>query len=317
MNIPIQSLPDDFAGCPPAGLYRCSDPVYRRIRAVNASRLKLCRESMAAFQRNEPRDETDSMRFGRAIDCFALEGREAFERRYVVAPKINFSVKGAPEAYVAWANDLLGDSVVSANGTADDIRRSFVEAMQARGGDVVDADWLPTIEAMREAIRRNPNAEHHLTGPGEAHVVMVWRDKETGIPAKAQCDRVQARAAGGVWIPDLKVCSDMGYAEPWSDTERWRSIERYCRDYQLPIAAVHYESGWRHVAEALGLDPKAYTTFIMVEKSKTPRCLWVTLGQETMALAQNRLRGWMRDIAGCARSGVWPDAPTELVTVEC
>jgi hypothetical protein len=316
MNLPITDLPDDFEGCPPAGLYRCSDAVYRRIRAVSASRLKLCRESYAAFRRNEPREDSESMRFGRAIDCYALKGPEAFQRMYVVSPSIKLTSNEARAEYATWANDLLGDSILSPSMSAPVLRESLVAAIQARGGDVVEADWLPTIKAMREAIAANPNAEHHLTGPGEAHVVMVWTDPVTGIPCKAQADRIQERKGGGVWISDLKSIADMGYAKPWSDTERWFKVERYADDYQLAIQAVHYEQGWRSVAKVLGIDPRVAMTFVLVERCKPYRCLWSTLSQDSMARAENQVRTWLAGVAGCVATGVWPEATTELVVLE-
>lgn len=316
MNLPIQSLPPDFEGCPATGLYRCPDATYRRIRAVSASRLKLCRTSYAAFYRNEPVEDTDSMRYGRAIDCYALEGEDAFNRRYVVAPSVKLTSADAKAEYAAWANDLLGDSVLAPSMGAVELRESFVRAIQARGGDVVEADWIEKIRAMREAIRKNANAEHHLTGPGEPHVVMVWRDPKTGLPMKGQTDRIQERAKGGVFIPDAKSVESIGYATKWSDTVRYFDLERTAKRLQWAISGAVYEWGWRCIAETLGLPTDAYSTFIVVERQPKPRCLWVALSEESMAAAHNQVREWVDGVAECVRTGVWPDGTDELVVLE-
>lgn len=321
MNIPIVNLPEDFEGFPPAGLYRCPDATYRRIKAISASRLKLCRESMAAFKRNEPIEDTDSMRFGRALHCYANE-RDQFDGRYVVAPSIKLTSAEAKAEYAAWANDLLGDSVLSGSMSAPVLRESLVAAVQARGGDVVEADWIETIAAMREGIAKNPNAEHHLTGPGEAEVVMVWRDPETGYPCKAKADRIQTRKDGGVWINDLKSMADIGprvpvaYPEDGKVQYRYPLIDRHCRDFLLYHQARWYEMGYQAVASAAGGDPACAMTFTAICKKKPGRCVWFTPASHHLASAGIEIDRWMRGIRECVRTGVWPEEPSDLYVVE-
>lgn len=316
MDLPIQTLADDFEGIPAPGLYRCSDAVYRKIRAISASRLKLCRTSYAAFYRNRPIEDTESMRHGRAIDCYALKGPEEFQRKYVVAPSIKLTSAEAKAEYAQWANDLLGDSVLNPSMSAPVLRESLVEAIQARGGDVVEADWLPTIEAMREAIRANENAEYHLTGPGEPHVVQIAKDRKTGLPLKGQCDRIQPRKDGGVWIPDLKSTADIGWGTPYSDTVRYYDVERVARNLQWKIQGAFYEMLWGLIAEGLGLPTRAASSFVVVDRKEYPQCIWSTPSDDAMADAHNQVRTWLDGIAECMRTGVWPEATTELVVLE-
>lgn len=303
-----------------AGLYRCTADVYHAVKALSASRLKLCRTSMAAFRENKPKADTEGMRYGRGLDCYITEP-DQFASRFIVAPEVNFAKKGAKDEWCAWANNLIGDAIVAPSMGADELRERFAAAVRAQGRDVVEADWLPTIKAMREGVRANPNAEHFVASKGESQLAGFWRHPEYGWPCKMLADKVLPRAEGGVWIVDVKVVSELGDPELLDDDGkvrrfRWRGLEKYSRVYGLPTQAAWYEHGYRECAKAMGLDERAYLTFIGIERPAPHRCVWFSPSSEALARAENQIAGWLADIAGCVKSGVWPGVPTGIQVVD-
>lgn len=132
---------------------------YCAIDAVNWSTLKEMAKSGAHYRHRltNPRTDTASLRFGRAVHTAVLEpDRFALE-------------------YAVWDGGRRGTNAY----------KEF-EAVNA-GRTILTEDEYGTCLATRDAVRSHPAAAPLLAGPSE--IVLEWTDYDTALPCKARLDK--------------------------------------------------------------------------------------------------------------------------------
>jgi hypothetical protein len=143
---------------------------YSAIDAVNWSTLRELEKSPLHYRHliTTPREDTDAMRFGRAVHTSVLEpDRFALE-------------------YAVWDGGRRGTNAY----------KEF-EAVNASRTVLSESEYARCID-VRDAVRRCPEAAALLCG--ESEVSMTWTDPATGIECKARIDHVNEGC-----IVDLKT----------------------------------------------------------------------------------------------------------------
>lgn len=158
---------------------------YDGIDAINFSRLKHLARSPAHFRYacDHPAEPSEAMLLGTLVHCAVLEPSQ-FDRRYIVAPKVD---RRTLSGKAAWAE--------------------FQEL--AAGKTVVSADHVATALSIAGALERSETARLLLHGRGLNEVGVTWADQQSGLRCKALIDRITTYAGETVVI-DLKTTQDAG-----------------------------------------------------------------------------------------------------------
>lgn len=156
--------------------YDLTDAEYFAHSAINCSGLKLIASKTPAhfkYQQTAPRKETPAMFIGSAVHCATLEP-EAFDERYIVAPKID---KRTKDGKAAWAE------------------------LEASGKVVLSEDDGEQVMRIAHAVRANKSAAKLLTN-GKAEVAVF--SEIDGQAVKCKCDYLRENVA----VIDLKTTDD-------------------------------------------------------------------------------------------------------------
>lgn len=195
------------------GVYKgLSYAEYDSIPALRSTYLKKHLMCPAATQC--PDEETDALRFGIAADCFILEGKEEFDKRYIVIQKYDGDKRKAE-----WK----------------DIKRAAEQLASVTGKLLIDHEDYEAITIMDHNIRIHPTAKLFI-GKQKPKMVVVWKDKATGFLLKAQFDVEPYMEVSGMEvrvIPDLKTTVDT------SEYGFRKQIEKYHYD----LSAAMYLQG--------------------------------------------------------------------------
>jgi len=325
MDIP--TIPSG-SGFPPRGLYRCSDAQYHAMPGLSSTRIKRMALSPAEFraQFDEPPEDTEAMRFGRGFHALSLEGRDEFDRRFVRMPA--GELRGA-EKVTAWrqrCTDILGGPI-DWPADAPAMRQAFIDAAAARGLDVVDEDWVATMEAMHASAMANPNIAALMDGEGLNEVCLFDEWEITDDDGKVYRFRVRGKLDRTKIVGDKTIGSDfktiptfgvgvyMGPNDDGSERWRWPKVEKYGREYFVPHAAKWYERLWDGLADVHGMPP-LLLTFCFAEKQAPHRVLWVTPTTESLAGASVEIDRWLVQIGEGRERGRWPGVPVGLQAVD-
>lgn len=170
---------------------------YEQAEGIRRSDLWVMHESPEKFHwhmMNRGMEEpTPAMIFGSAVHKFLLEPHD-FDNEYAILPEgIDRRYKAGKEAYVAFATDHPGRTILSRE------------------------DW-EKLMGMAEAYSYNPLAENMIVGQHE--VPIFWTDPMTGEKCKCKADVVR-KVDGKYAVVDYKTTND-------ASTERFNSeIFRY------------------------------------------------------------------------------------------
>jgi hypothetical protein len=228
---------------------------YAKIDAVNASTLK---ELIAKSPRHykylleNPREETDALRFGTLVHLAVLEpGRfaDTFATVYAVKPDgMNFSTKDGK----AWRDE------------------------QANAGKVViTSAQYQDLAGMCKSILANPRACELLRG--ESEKVITWNDPLTGIACKGRPDVITIDGD----LVDLKSAKDI----------RPREFVRACLNLGYFISMAHYVRGLAAIGRPprnvyLVAVEKTAPYDVAVYRLNDE---WLALGDEACARAMSRI----------------------------
>jgi hypothetical protein len=159
---------------------RMKDADYFAIDAISNSKLSRLAKCPAALDIEF--ETTPAMLLGTLAHCLILEGRNAFNERYAVAPDCD---KRTTVGKATW--------------------QKFVD--ENWGMKVITLDQLNTVADMAKSIASHP-AACDLLQIGEPELAVTWEEDIDGelIPAKAKCDWLSATA-----LIDLKTCQDSSY----------------------------------------------------------------------------------------------------------
>ena len=169
----------------------------------------------------------------------------------------------------------------------------FQEANEGR--EILTATEYARCLAIRDSVRSHPVAGP-LLAKGESEVTVQWTDEETGLSCKARLDHLCGDA-----LTDLKTTTDIGH----------RAFARTCARYEYHAQMAHYQNGLL----ATGHDP-APVRIVAVE-SEPPHDVAVYLVDEDALYAgADKVAKWLRIVAECQESGLWPGQYPEQVTLD-
>lgn len=132
-----------------------------------------------AMARTKVYKDTKSLFLGRAAHSLVLEGKEAFDKEFAVAPSCDRRNKAGKKAWADFATDNLTKTIVSTD------------------------DWVK-IYGMDKAVRSHPFAKQ-LLAEGLSEQTVIWEDEETGILCRCRPDRMPK---GHNILVDFKGCKD-------------------------------------------------------------------------------------------------------------
>jgi hypothetical protein len=123
-----------------------------------------------------PQEETEAMRFGRAIHVFILEGETEFIKQYCICEDRG---KRSKEDKAYWVEMLV----------------------KHESQELIKFEDFEVIKKMNNAVMSHPFAAK-LLAEGISETTLIWKDEETGLMCKARPDRIPAGNKGT--ILDLK-----------------------------------------------------------------------------------------------------------------
>jgi len=162
-------------------IQRMPDEEYFKMPGVSnslLSRLAKCPANMLIEFEPSP-----AMLLGTLAHCLILEGREEFEKRFIVSPDCDKRTKEGKAVY-----------------------QSFCEANE--GKTVITLDQLQAVAGMAASVASHP-AACELLQDGQPEQAITWEEGVNGItvPAKAKADWLSPTA-----LIDLKTCQDSSYS---------------------------------------------------------------------------------------------------------
>ena len=217
---------------------------------------------------------TDAQRLGTAVHTLVLEGVDALDAQYRVAPAVN---RRTSAGKLEWAD--------------------FELSLQQTGRVALSAEEHVAVFAMAESIDRHRAAWALLDRCREREMSLFWRCSETGVRCCARLDfyappyGVIAHAVAG----DLKTARDASPAG-----FRWEVIRR-----GYHVQAGHYLAGMQE----LGLEVPSAWHFIVVESAPPWAVAVYELDHASWRLGARLAAEARRKYAAAEREGVWPAYP--------
>jgi len=209
----------------------------------------------AEYYIKNPTKETPAMELGTALHSLFLEP-EKFNATYVKAPSI-FDEKFAGKKIIQTVDDLkpyleqfglkksgkkedMIESVRTYLNPAevaiwDDVKSNFEREVISLNQKVLSADDFTNLENICDKFNQSDNL-HHLLQNGRSEVVIIWKDKATGITCKCRLDYIQPDA-----VIDVKSFSIKDFNTPLIDQLRKKTIFSYY-NLQYAIYAEALES---------------------------------------------------------------------------
>ncbi len=246
---------------------------YEAIEAARFSFIKHFRRTPAHAREEllHPKEPTEALDFGNALDCALLEP-ERFAEEYVVAPKCDRRYK---EGKATW------NEFEAAN----------------PGKEILEADDMRTIEAMQESALDNELVAALLSAPGKNKVAVIWHDGITGLRCKGQIDRV-VNYAGQIILLDIKSCRDASRG----------LFGAACAEYSYHEQASFYLHGLDMV-DPSPTERKFW--FITIEKSRPYLCAVRELDSDSLEAGRGEWRDHLLAYKKCLETNNWPGYPAE------
>jgi len=227
---------------------------------ISKSGLDKIHRSPAHFK--TPQKETDAMRIGRVAHEYILEG----VKNFVTSPFDSFRTKEARE----WRD--------------------------AQTLPIITAAEIETIHAMREAVKRHPEAAR-LLSDGQAEQTFFFDEPTTGAPCRCRTDWM----TGDGVIVDLKTTTD---ASP-------KGFAKAVQKFRYHVQDAFYTDG---VEASTGCRPTDFV-FIAVEKT-APFGVGVYrlsegLREEGRDLYLDNVATWLQ----CTERDEWPAYSNEIIEI--
>lgn len=218
---------------------------------------------------------------GRAAHCLTLEGKQEFDRRYLVGggpvnPKTGKPYGTATKAFALW------------------------KATEPR--DVLTDTQYADICRMADSVRSHPTALTLLSA-GDAEAVL--RHPYCDVPCQIRMDwwrpggLVDGTAADSPRIVDLKTCDDRDWFQ--ADARRFGYVN------QLAFYAAVVRAAANELPDV---------SIVAVEKKEPYRCGVWHLDRPGLVLAIRENEAAIAELKRCQRVGVWPTRYEQPRTLE-
>lgn len=149
------------------------------------------------------------------------------------------------------------------------------------------------------AVKAHGRAGPIFSSPGETELVMIWRDRGTGVLCKARIDKL-AR--------ELRVMADLKTVGRSANPRRFG---RDFWDFGYHIKQVHY----LQAADALGLDADEFLFVVLETKGPHHGIVLGSLAPEDRDRAWVQHRDLMDGYARCLDAGAWPSYPPTVQVI--
>jgi len=152
------------------------------------------------------------------------------------------------------------------------------------GVDILTAAQGETVRRMTESVLACPEARDLLDDAAAIEHAYEWTDIPTGLRCKARPDLLTRSDA----IVDLKSTRDVS---EWA--------------FSAQIARLHYHAQLAYYSRWRGTTPRDWL-LIAVQSSKPWDCIVYRLGPDDIERGDALCTAWLRRVAECTESGVWP-----------
>ena len=190
------------------GLYQqIAEDDYHAFDACSQSKLKTIKDRSpmhCKYQMDHPKEPTDSMKIGSAVDCLVLEPWD-FEKRYAVAPKVNKRTN-AGKAELA----------------------EFM--MNNHGKDIIEPKHYEPARIMADRVLSHNGAKRYLDQIGEAQTSGLFRHGPKSLLCKFRLDW---------WIPEHRTIADLKTTRDASP----KGFQKSIADFGYHIQAGMYIAG--------------------------------------------------------------------------
>ena len=240
---------------------------YLAIDALSASGVQTLLASFPARLKHQ-KPPSRAMDDGRLAHALVLEGKTVrTSAKYVVVPS-GFSMTHVKK------------------------HAALIEQIQATGAEPISEERVGTIEAMAEALRRDPEIAKALSN-GTPEVTAIWTDEETGVRCRARFDWLPNR---GALIPDYKTCASV-------DDD---ALERSVFTFGLAHRSAWYSDAAR-IAAGRGSEEKP-PLYLPIFQEKTPPYFAVMrpVNPAHIELARMQIHQALALYKHCKDTGVWP-----------
>ena len=217
-----------------------------------------------------PQEETEAMKFGRAVHSFILE------------PAVFYTEFIIPEEFPTKPNKRSTQKTI-------DTYKAWVETLEGR--QPITMDDFVTIQHMAKAVSEHPFASK-LLAEGVSESTLIWEDEETGLKCKARPDRIP-KGNKGV-ILDLKCAKNASKNAFQSD----------CIKYGYAREGAMYLEGYGKLTGALYQD--LIFVLIAVEKEPPYRTEVYTLEVDFLQFGWGEVHRLLQIEKKCRDANFWP-----------
>ncbi len=274
------------------GLQKLTDEQYHSLPFASKHALDVIRESSPGhldWQRRNPSEPSEAMRFGSALHTFVLE-RHEFDTRHPIASQCCATLKSGKRAGEHCSNDasyqLNGGTYC---GTHRPDGATLIE-------NTISRDDAARIRAMADAIAAHPAASAVLAINDEMDLnePAVIVDRVVGdytVRCKAKLDAIRIKNWSA--IIDIKTCQSAAL-----DTFQ-RDVDSYGYYRQ---AAYYFD-----MLDAVGIHADSFV-LVAVEKSAPFAVATYAIGRDSISVQIGREENdrLLRIYANCERTGHWP-----------
>ena len=241
----------------------------------------------AKHDRDNPKEETDALRIGRALHSLILEPATFDQFWYVL-----------PEDCPRRPSDRQRNAKSPSAETIKAIE--FWDEVNGSGKSIVTAKEFAEIEADATEVRKQQCMS--LVCAGRAEVSIVWEDEKTGLLCKRRLDyeRQGSERDWNHYITDVKSSADISES----------AFRRDIANYGYAMAAAFSIDGWK----ALTGDGSIYN-LLAIEKVYHVAKVWEP-GEMTIAAGRDDYRKALDTAAQCIKTGEWEAYGTDAELIE-